>query len=206
MFTLTAIVEYVAVSLAAALLYALCTRRLLGALQQAGYDGAFYGRWTHKKGNMVYSRYILLAFLIALAMLVFGICFSFAGDWAAYIALVPIPGFVAVYCAADRRALKVPLRPTRRVGRIFAVNALLLFAVCFVLVLAANAAAYYTGAAIVAHLRYLPLSVLPVLLPVLLRPAAAIERPYARARNKKYIAAAAQKLAAAKARVKAKAK
>ncbi len=198
MFTLTAIVEYVAVSLAAALLYALCTRRLLGALQQAGYDGAFYGRWTHKKGNMVYSRYILLAFLIALAMLVFGICFSFAGDWAAYIALVPIPGFVAVYCAADRRALKVPLRPTRRVGRIFAVNALLLFAVCFVLVLAANAAAYYTGAAIVAHLRYLPLSVLPILLPVLLRPAAAIERPYARARNKKYIAAAAQKLAAAK--------
>ena len=36
---------------------------------------------------MVYSRYILLAFLIALASLVIGVCFTFAGEWAAYIAL-----------------------------------------------------------------------------------------------------------------------
>lgn len=197
MFTLTAIVEYIVVALAAALLYALCTRRLLGALQQGGYEGRAYARWTHRKGNMVYSRYILLAFLIALASLVFGICFTFAGDWAAYIALVPIPGFVAVYCVSERRALKVPLRCTRRAGRISALNALLLFLVCFALVLAANAAAFYAGAEIVAHLRYLPLAVVPILLPVLLRLAAALERPYATARNRKYVAAAREKLASA---------
>lgn len=197
MFTLTAIVEYIVVALAAALLYALCTHRLMGALQQAGYDGKPYARWTHKKGNMVYSRYILLAFLIVLAMLVFGLCFTFAGRWAAYISLLPIPGFVAVYCVADRRALKVPLRQTRRALRIFGMNVLLLFLACFALALAVNAVAYYTGEALVSHLRYLPFAAVPMLLPVFLRAAAAIERPYALARNKRYVAAAKQKLAAA---------
>ena len=197
MFTLTAIVEYIVVAIAAALLYALCTRRLLGALQQAGYDGKIYARWTHRKGNMVYSRYILLAFLIALASLVIGVCFTFAGEWAAYIALVPVPGFVAVYCVAERRALKVPLRATRRAGRIFGVNVVLLVLVCFALALGVNAVAFYTAAEIVDHLRYLPFAAVPILLPVLLRLAAGIERPYALARNKKYVAAAKQKLAAA---------
>ena len=197
MFTLTAIVEYIAVAAAAALLYALCARRLFGALQQTGYDGKSYARWTRRKGNMVYSRYILLAFLIVLAMLVLGICFTFTGEWAAYIALAPVPAFVAVYCFADRRALKVPLVFTRRVGRIFACFAVFLFVFTFALALACNAAAYYAAAELVSHLRYLPFAAVPLVLPVFVRLAAAAERPYATRRNKKYVAAAKEKLASA---------
>ena len=104
MFTLTAIIEYVIISLACALLFALCSFTLLGALQQAGYGGKRYLAWLFRKGNMARSRFTLLAFLIALSSLVLGLCFSFAGKWAAYIALVPVLLFCVVWCAAERNA------------------------------------------------------------------------------------------------------
>ena len=201
MFSLTATVEYVIVALACALLYALCTFKILGALQQAGYDGKKYAAWTRRKGNMVYSRYILLAFLTALAMLVFGICFSFAGMWAGYIALLPVPLFAGLYCAADKRALKVPLVPTARANRIYVLNILVVAVVAFALGAAGNAAAYYLYVLpqnaeweIVSHLRYLPLAILPILLPVLLRFSNLLEKPFSSGKNKKYLAAAREKL------------
>ena len=201
MFTLTATVEYIIVALACALLYGLCTFKILGALQQAGYDGKKYAAWTHRKGNMVYSRFILLAFLTALAMLVFGICFSFAGVWAGYIALLPVPLFSALYCSADKRALKVPLVSTKRASRIYLLNVLLLAIAAFALILAGNAVSYYcytlpqrAELEILSHLRYLPVALLPILLPVLLRAANALEKPFSSAKNKRFLESAREKL------------
>ena len=114
MFEWYMIVEYAGVALGAAILYALCAGRSLGALQQAGYSGKKYAAWVRRRGNMVRSRGTLLAFLIALSSLVLGICFSFAGQWAAYVALFPILLFTVIFCIADRRALKVPLVHTAR--------------------------------------------------------------------------------------------
>ena len=204
MFTLTATVEYIIVALACALLYGLCTFKILGALQQAGYNGKKYAAWTHRRGNMVYSRFILLAFLTALAMLVLGICFSFAGTFAGYIALIPIPLFAALYCAADKRALKVPLVSTKRANRIYLLNVLVIAVAAFVLGSAGNAVSYYCYTLpenaeweILSHLRYLPLALLPILLPVLLRVANLLEKPFSSARNKKFVARARGKLHAA---------
>lgn len=201
MFTLSATVEYIVVALACALLYGLCTFKILGALQQAGYQGKKYAAWTHRKGNMVYSRYILLAFLTALSMLVLGICFSFAGKWAGYIALLPVPLFAALYCVADRRALKVPLVATSRANRIYLLNILAIAVAAFVLGVAGNAVSYYCYALpqnaqweILSHLRYLPLALLPILLPVLLRAANALEKPFSSAKNKKFVGRAREKL------------
>ena len=169
MFTLTATVEYIVIALACALLYGLCTFKILGALQQAGYNGKKYAAWTHRRGNMVYSRFILLAFLTALAMLVLGICFSFAGALAGYIALIPIPLFAALYCVADKRALKVPLVSTARANRIYLLNVLVIAVAAFVLGAAGNAVSYYCYTLpenadweILSHLRYLPLALLPL--------------------------------------------
>lgn len=199
MFEWYQIVEYAGVALGAALLYALCAGRSLGALQQAGYQGRKYAAWVRRKGNMVRSRATLLAFLIALASLVLGVCFSFAGRWAAYVALAPIPLFCALYCAADRRALKVPLVRTARAMRILALDALVLFLASAVLVVGANALWVYVwpNAALVGHLRYLPLAVLPLLFPEFLRLANVLEKPFSAARNRRYLAAAKKKLAAA---------
>ena len=194
MFTLTAIMEYVIVSLACALLFALCSFTLLGALQQAGYGGKRYLAWLFRKGNMARSRFTLLAFLIALSSLVLGLCFSFAGKWAAYIALVPVLLFCVVWCAAERHALKVPLSPTARAKRVYVLHIFVLFVAAFLIVLAANAIAYCSKNELVGHLRYILIALLPLCEPMLLLAANALEKPFSSHKNKKYLAAAREKL------------
>lgn len=198
MFTLESIAEYAVISIALALLLPLCTFKMLGALQQAGYDGKRFAKWSVRKGNMVYSRYILLAFLVALSSAVLAVVFSFTGMWAAYISLLPFPVFVAVYCRADKRALKVPLVYTGRAQRVYALECVCVFVAAALLTLGVNAASYYAEAELLSHLRYLPLAVLPILLPLLLRLANAIDAPFSEAKNRKYVAAAREKLRAAK--------
>lgn len=197
MFTLEKIAEYALVSVALALLLPLCSFKMLGALQQSGYDGARFAKWTRRKGNMIYSRLTLLAFLILLSSSALSVLFSFTGRWAAYISLLPFPLFVAVYCAADKKALKVPLASTARAGRVYALTAVVVFFAAAALTLAVNAAAYYADAALLSHMRYLPLAVLPVLLPFLLRAGNALDKPFSGKKNQKYLAAAREKLHAA---------
>ena len=199
MFEWTMIVEYAGVAPGAAVLYALCAGRSLGALQQAGYNGSKYAAWVRRKGNMVRSRGTLLAFLIALSSLVLGICFSFAGEWAAYVALFPVPLFCILFCVADRRALKVPLVRTARAKRILALDFFLLLLAAAALVLGANALyrLVWPQVGLVGHLRYLPLAVLPLLFPEILRLANALEKPFSSAKNRRYLAAAKKKLLAA---------
>ena len=194
MFTLISVTEYVIVALGAALLFGLCVFNALGALQQSGYAAKRYAHWLGRKGNMTRSRFTLLAFLIALSMLVLGIAFSFAGKWAGYVPLVSVPLFVGLYCVAERRALKVPLQGTARAKRVYALNLLVLAVLAFALVVGANALAYYTEEALVSHLRYLPLAVLPLLQPWLLLAANALEKPFSSAKNKKYLKKAEQTL------------
>lgn len=199
MFEWTMIVEYAGVAPGAAVLYALCAGRSLGALQQAGYNGSKYAAWVRRKGNMVRSRGTLLAFLIALSSLVLGICFSFAGEWAAYVALFPVPLFCILFCVADRSALKVPLVRTARAKRILALDFFLLLLAAAALVLGANALyrLVWPQVGLVGHLRYLPLAVLPLLFPEILRLANALEKPFSSAKNRRYLAAAKKKLLAA---------
>ena len=97
MFEIADIIEYLAAALICAVLFALCAHTMLGALQQANYGGKKFAVWVHRKGNMTRSRYTLLAFLILLSMAVIGVCFSFAGKWAAYVSLLPVPLFCILY-------------------------------------------------------------------------------------------------------------
>ena len=194
MFTLTVFAEIIIIAVAAALLYAMCSFQALGALQQAGYDGKTYAAWLRRKGNMARSRCTLLAFLTVLAMLVCGLCFSFTGMWSAYIALIPLPLFVGLYCTAEKKALKVPLVSTARASRIYLFTVLTLAVFAFVLAFAGYAAAYYSGLGILEDLRYILLAALPLLLPYVVRFAGFAEKPISSARNKKYLAAAKAKL------------
>lgn len=171
MFSLPNIAEYFLISLAMAALCCLCTFKLLGGLQQLGYDGKKYAGWLTKKGNMAWSRLALLGFLAALSSAVLAVCFAFTGNAAAYISLVPFPLFFGLYFYADKRALKVPLVPTNRVKHIYLAEYVLFLLAGAAIVLAVNAAAHYSGIGIVRDLRYVPLALMPVLLPLLVRAA-----------------------------------
>ena len=195
MFDLASVVEYIVVTLIAAMLYSLCAREIFCALQQKGYSGKEYAAWTHKKGNMIYSRYILLAFLIVLSSLVLGVCFSFLGEWAAYFTLLPCPFFTIVFCAAQRRSEKMSCEYTPRLVRITVLFVFAAAVLTFLLVFAGNAAAYYAGWELLVCFRYVLLAAVPLFLPVLLRIANAIDTPFSRHAERKEIRAAAEKAA-----------
>ncbi len=199
MFSLPNIAEYFLISLAMAALCCLCTFKLLGGLQQLGYDGKKYARWLTKKGNMAWSRLALLGFLAALSSAVLAVCFAFTGKAAAYISLFPFPLFFGLYFYADKRALKVPLVPTNRVKHIYLAEYVLFLLAGAAIVLAVNAAAHYSGIGIVRDLRYVPLALMPVLLPLLVRAANFFDSLYENPKNARYVAKAKQKLAESKA-------
>lgn len=190
-------IECFIIAALAALVCAPCTLGPLGALQQAGYSGRQLSAWARRKGNMARSRYILLAFLTALSSLVLGICFSFAGIWAAYIAFLPLPLFSLVYAFSARRALKVPLRGTKRAKRVYGLTVLWLFLCSFLLAILSNVIAFYVHVPFVGSLRYILFAVLPLLFLPLLRLANACEKPFSSRKNAKYLAVAAEKLRAA---------
>ena len=199
MFEIADIIEYLAAALICAVLFALCAHTMLGALQQANYGGKKFAVWVRRKGNMTRSRYTLLAFLILLSMAVIGVCFSFAGKWAAYVSLFPVPLFCILYRFANRHALKVELVKTARVRRIFALDILVLFVLSLALIVGGRAVSHYLleDYAIAAQLRFILLAAVPLCLPACLRLANALETPFSSSKNKKYIAAARKKLASA---------
>lgn len=195
MFGLASVLEYIVVTLIVAMLYFLCTRDIFCALQKKGHNGREYARWTHKKGNMIYSRYILLAFLIALSSLVLGVCLSFFGKWAAYFTLIPCPLFAAIFCVAQKRTAKTSCTYTSRLVRVGVLDVLLTAVLTFLLVLGGNAAAFYAGSELLSCFRYILIAAVPLFLPVLLRIANALDTPYSRHAEEKEIRAAAEKTA-----------
>lgn len=78
-------IECVLCAVVFALLFSGCFYKLLGILQSSGYSGTRLIKWSHKKGNLVFGRHVLLALLCALACAVIALCFSFAGEWSAVI-------------------------------------------------------------------------------------------------------------------------
>ena len=198
MFSLPEIAEYFIVALAMAALCCLCSFKLLGGLQQLNYRGKKYAKWLTRKGNMAVSRLVLLGFLCVLSCAVLGISFSFAGRYAAYVSLIPYPVFFALYFYADKRSLKVPLAATGRLKRIYLIEYILLLVFSAGLVLGVNAAAFYSQLELIRNLRYLPLAILPVLLPLAVRLANALDGLYEVPKNARYVAAAKKKLAESK--------
>ena len=187
------IAEYIVVGFALAALLPLCSFRMLGALQQSGYDGKRFSAWMKKKGNMVGSTLTILAFLTLLSCAVIAVCFAFTG-FSAYLSLIPFPVFVAVYCRADRRALKVPLAGTKRAQRIYGLEVFIVLVCSAAFAIGVNAVAFYAKQELVTCLRYLPMSVLPLLLPLFLRLANAIDRPFSERRNRKFVLRAKRKI------------
>ncbi len=108
-----------------------CSLPLFGILQQENYgSGASLG-WYMKKKNMLRRRYRLLALCLVLAAALLGLCFAFLGAYAQLFGAVAYVGLCALFMFSFRRALKVPVEPTKRLIRLMVCTCLLLFAALF---------------------------------------------------------------------------
>ncbi len=143
---------------------------LLGVLQQEGYGGRAFLRWYYRRGNLLCKRYTLLALSLVSLGALFALCFSFAGaEIAVLLGAFAYAAVCALFLFASRRALKVPLRFTRRAVRLFVCYALLLLAAVFGAETGLSFAAEAIGTDLARLLlRTAPMGLMPFLLPVLL--------------------------------------
>lgn len=152
------------------LVCALVCPRLTAILQQGGYSCRRFLKWYYRKGNMQRQRLSLYALSLALLTALFSLCFSFLeAKWANLISVVPALLLLGVYVYADRKfALKVPLEGTPRVRRLLALQSVILLAVCIGAGIGLGAASYAVNRTWFYLLRFVPLSILPLLLPYIL--------------------------------------
>ena len=143
--------------------------KLLGILQSCGYSNKKFFGWAGKKNNVAIMREVLLFMLCALAYAVIALSFSFAGVWAAVAALSVYVIFFILYLIADKRqALRSPVTFTPRLKRLYVVTSFITAVFVYLSITLLNFAAYVLESKIFDLLRYLPLSVFPLLsLPII---------------------------------------
>lgn len=186
----------IAVLFAVAML--LVSAKPLGILQSCGYSGKKLIKWAKKKNNLTFERHCLLALCCALCAAVISLCFSFAGEWAAVIGLSSFVIFFALYIVADSRlTLRSPATLTPRFKRLMAAVWLVCAVAAYLLITLLNFADYCWANAAFKVVRYVALSVLPILVLPLVCLANLLTKLYETPKNKSYIKKAKAKLAAA---------
>lgn len=167
----------------------------LGVLQACGYRNGKFRKWLKKKDNALLTRLSLLALTCLFSSAVTGLCFSFAGEWAATVSLAPFALFFTVYIVADRKiALRSAAAFTPRFKRLYVIlfTICLVFAYIFITLL--NFADAVWGDEIFSCMRYCPLAVCPLALIGLILLANAVAAVYEIPHNKKFIRRAKAKL------------
>ncbi|MDE6273968.1 MAG: hypothetical protein K2L87_02860 [Clostridiales bacterium] len=186
-------------SILSAALFVLCTLPVIAILQQGGYSGKAFVRWYCRKGNMLPRRHNLLTLSLFLLTALFCLCFSFLGArYAGLVSAAPFCGTLALYVYASRHALKVPLKRTGRALRLLVAYFILTAGVCFGILVGLGYASEAIGKELVSLFRFVPLTLVPLILPFIAATANFIMKAYEVPRNRRYIARAKRKLAESK--------
>ena len=158
-------------------------------------NGAF-ARWLGRKENMYYNRLCVLTLCLALSSTVVALCFSFLGARVALmLSALPFWGFLLWFVYADGKyALKVRIKRTGRLVRLFLVYILLLGAAAFFYIWLLSAVADINGSSLYALLAYLPFALFTLFTPIFLIIANAITGIFENARNAKFVKRAGQVL------------
>ncbi len=170
--------------------------KLLGILQISGYRNKKLFCWLGKKNNQAFAREILLFMLCALSYSVIALCFSFAKSWAAVAALSAYILFFVLYVIADKKiALRSPVSFTPRLKRLYAVSFFMTAVISYIFVTLLNFADELLSNEIFTLLRYLPLSLLPLLSAPVIALSNLVCAIYEVPHNKSFVRAAKKKLA-----------
>lgn len=188
-------IECVCAAVVFALLYCGCFYKLLGILQSLGYNGGKFSAWVKKKGNLAFGKHVLLMLLCALSSAVISLCFGFTGEWAAVIGLSAFVIFFIVFIWADNKvALKVPVAFTPRLKRLYTVLVLISAILVYFVITLLNFADFVWGNSVFSTLRYVPLSVFPVLIIPIMLLSNAVAKIYEIPHNKSFVKKARIKL------------
>lgn len=197
-FELSLILSLLCGAIFAAFFCAVCSRRLLGILQQENYGGKSFLKWYLRKGNIQRRRLSLLTLTLILLTALFQLCFSFLPYRAAnLIAVLPFAGLFLLYIFSETKyALKVPVKPTARLVRLAVADAILLLILSCGLGFALAAASLAIDEKWFYLFRFVPFALLPVLLPFVAALANLLMKAYEAPRNRRFVKRAKGILAA----------
>lgn len=179
-----------------ATLFCLMTIKSLGAMQQCAYQNGAFVRWLRKKENMLFNRLCVLALCLALASAVSVLCFSFLGNKTALlVSAIPFTALLFFYLCSERKyALKVPLKRTGRVCRLFTAYVFVVACASYVFIAILTFLARWNGSPLYGLIAYVPFALFVPTLPFLLCVANAITGIFENARNRKFVKRAGQVL------------
>ena len=190
------VVLRIVAAVVSACFFCICTLKTLGAMQQSGYKNGEFLSWLGKKDNQLYNRLGLLTVALALCPAIVSLCFSFLGTRGAVLcSAIPFFLMLFLYALADSKfALKVPLKMTGRVWRLFAVYLLLTASFGYLFIALLKFLAAWNGSELYALIAYVPFALFPLCLPLLLCLANAITGIFENASNDKFVKQAGQVL------------
>ncbi len=186
---MTELLLKVVASVVSACLFCVCTLKMLGAMQQAGYKNGVFWRWLKRKDNLQYNRLAVFALCLGLATAIVSLCFSFLGvAWALAVSAVPFAVLCLLFFWADGKyALKVKTVRTGRLCRLFGVYLFFVATVGYLLIALLGFMKDWNGSALYGLVAYVPFAVMPLILPLLLCLANAVTGIFENARNKKFV-------------------
>ena len=172
------------------------TGKMMGALQQSGYQNKQFIKWLKRKDNLAFNRLWVFSLTLALLVAVFPLSFSFLGKKVALLlAGLPYVGAFALYYYADGKyALKVALESTGRVKRLFIGLFVLLALVSYSWIALLFFLAKVINSPIYGLLAYVPVALLPMGLPYFLVLTNKITSIFENRRNAKFVKRAGQVL------------
>ena len=174
------------------------SRKFVQSAQQSGYVCSEYSRWLSRRGNIHITRLFMLALLSVLSYFALSVALSFSGSVIMiFVPLIPHALFVVLYVLSDRkRKEKKPLVLTKRAKRLYITFSLLFVIFAFAVLLGCNVLGFLMrSVAIISRIRFILSCFTPLLIPVVVLLAAAINAPIERAINKGYIDRCKKKIA-----------
>ena len=195
LFTTAHAFEWIGVTLLFTTLFFLCSFKLLGGLQQAGYSTRKLFSWLRRKDNLVFTSLSLLSFILILSSAVLALCFSFVKD-SAFVSLGAFLFFCIAYYLADRKyALKVKIVKTARFLRLSVVYLVLLFLTAGAFTVGLTCAFWSIPYPLAAICRYIPMGFFVFALPVILAVANFLDKLYENPHNARYLRRAEKTMA-----------
>ena len=198
-FTAQNIIIIIVASLMNVALNVYLARKFMQIIQQSGYEVYDYNKWLSRRENVYVTRLFMVVMLSVLAYLVYSIALSFTSvDVVASTAFLFYITFAIGYIRSDfKRKSKCPLVLTPRVLRLYATFALLTFvATALVLIGALTLGYQFKTNEILVRVRFCLVCLTPLLIPVIVPLANAINKPFEKAHNRKYVEKCKDELAA----------
>ncbi|MBE7081339.1 MAG: UDP-N-acetylmuramoyl-tripeptide--D-alanyl-D-alanine ligase [Clostridiales bacterium] len=171
---------YVTLSILNAVALLFCSMKFILVMQQCSYRGKRYFKWLSHKDTPYMSRLMLLCMLAFLFFCVLNMTFiSMLGEtFASYIGFCAYILFIIMYINSEKNInAKVPLKKTRRLIRLCITYTILLFLLTFGTLTLLNYLAFVIDNKVFALLRLSIICLLPLLIPVVLFLAYAINEP-----------------------------